>query len=46
MAASAVLLMTPGPMIPTTLESGRDKCLYPTPGTAPVRYADRIFADI
>ena len=45
-AASAVLLITPGPIMATTLESGLDKCLYPTPGTAPVRYAERIFADM
>ena len=36
-AANAVLLMTPGPMMPTTLASSRAKCLNPTPGTAPVR---------
>ena len=41
-----VRLMTPGPMMPTVSAFSTARCFTPTPGTAPVRYADSRFADM
>ena len=41
-----VRLITPGPMMPTVSAFCTARCLTPTPGTAPVRYADSRLADM
>ncbi len=44
MASVLVLAMTPGPTTARILESGLDRYFTPTPGTAPVRTAERMLA--
>ncbi len=45
-ASSVVLLITPGPTTPNTFTSSLAKYFTPTPGTAPVRNALKMLADM